>query len=419
MELLEGRDLAAVLQARGPLAIPDAVELVLQACEAVAEAHAAGIVHRDLKPANLFLTKGADGTPCVKVIDFGISKHTGEETKLTQEAEAMGSPLYMSPEQIRSSANVDARTDIWALAVVLYELVASKTPFHCERVLELITRVNFEQPTPLSEYRPDAPPAFEQVLLQALEKDRNRRYANVALFAAALAPFTTPRAAAYAERVAGVLGEQVAPARPTVELGPEPVAVMRAAAPPTTATAPAVVRPTTTPPAPKRRTGMLAVAVLGLLGLGAAGLVGWRGRSTPRAEAGPVTATPGPGASSTAPPVAPAASSERDRPPPATSAPGAPATVSAPILPAASTPPAPHPPIPEGSSSAAAVGAPTTEPTDVPASSGTVAPTDPVPRANGAQPRRPPTPKRTEPHHAPATPTASPGANLYDRGTTK
>jgi hypothetical protein len=86
--------------------------------------------------------------------------------------------------------------------------------------------VNFEQPTPLSEYRPDAPPAFEQVLLQALEKDRDRRYANVALFAAALAPFTTPRAAAYAERVAGVLGEQVAPARPTVELEPEPVAVM-------------------------------------------------------------------------------------------------------------------------------------------------------------------------------------------------
>jgi serine/threonine-protein kinase len=181
-------------------------------------------------------------------------------------------------------------------------------------VLELVTRVNFEQPTPLSEYRPDAPPAFEQVLLQALEKDRDRRYANVALFAAALAPFTTPRAGAYAERVAGVLGEQVAPARPTVELGPEPVAVMPLPAGPATATAPAVVRPSLTPPATRRRAGAIPVVVIALfvLGLGAAGLVGWSARGGARAAAGQGSSLPAAEASSARPPpVVPAVATER------------------------------------------------------------------------------------------------------------
>src|SRR5829696_2386345 len=119
MEFLEGQDLAAVLAERGPLPVEEAVEYVLQVCEAVGEAHAAGIVHRDLKPANLFLTGDVSGSPCVKVLDFGISKLSGALT-LTQEKQAFGSPLYMSPEQMNAFKLVDARGDIWALGVILY-----------------------------------------------------------------------------------------------------------------------------------------------------------------------------------------------------------------------------------------------------------------------------------------------------------
>ena len=214
MEYLDGRDLEAVLRERGRLPIPEAVGYVLQACEAVAEAHAAGIIHRDLKPANLFLSTGPGGAPCIKVLDFGVAKFSAETLKLTQEDAALGSPLYMSPEQMKSSATVDARSDLWALAVVLYELCAGKTPFHADRVQELCARVWFGPPTSLRDYLPDAPAGFEEILMRCLEKDRDRRFANVAQLAAALAPYAAPPASA-AESVASVLGVDVVPARST------------------------------------------------------------------------------------------------------------------------------------------------------------------------------------------------------------
>ena len=143
MELLDGQDLDALVEKRGPLPIPEAVEYVLQACEAVGEAHRAGIVHRDLKPANLFLTTNADGSPCVKVLDFGVSKFTGaNQLKLTAEGAAVGSPLYMSPEQMLAKGDVDTRSDIWALGVILYELVAGRTPFHAETMVGLQTNMS-------------------------------------------------------------------------------------------------------------------------------------------------------------------------------------------------------------------------------------------------------------------------------------
>jgi eukaryotic-like serine/threonine-protein kinase len=205
MELLEGQDLSALLEERGPRPVDEAVEYILQTCEAMGEAHAAGIVHRDLKPANLFLTEDVSGSPCVKVLDFGISKLSGALT-LTQDTQTLGSPLYMSPEQMNSAKHVDARSDIWALGVVLYQLLAGRTPFDAETMQELCARVFVGQPTPLCEYRENAPPELEAVILRCLEKDPDRRWPSVAEFAAALAPYAPIRARVYVERVARVLG---------------------------------------------------------------------------------------------------------------------------------------------------------------------------------------------------------------------
>ena len=140
MEFLQGSDLAAVLQ-NGPLSIEDAVDFVLQASDAMAEAHAANIVHRDLKPSNLFMSLRSDGTPLIKVLDFGISKVNVPDTSdagLTRTTAIMGSPFYMSPEQMRSSKDVDHRTDIWALGVILYELLTGTQPFNGETLPQLV-----------------------------------------------------------------------------------------------------------------------------------------------------------------------------------------------------------------------------------------------------------------------------------------
>ena len=142
----------------------------------MAEAHRAGIVHRDLKPANLFLTRFADGSPCVKVLDFGVSKLTEPGVNLTHETAVLGSPLYMSPEQMEASKDVDARSDVWALGVVLYQLVANPTPFHGEGIQQVCTRVFFSEPTPLSTFRIGAPPGFEAVLLRCFEKHRGKLF---------------------------------------------------------------------------------------------------------------------------------------------------------------------------------------------------------------------------------------------------
>src|SRR5580692_1093404 len=127
MEYLEGNDLGHILTEQGPMEAAAATDWILQACEAVAEAHAAGIVHRDLKPENLFLTNTVGGTQKIKVLDFGVSKSmggaSGELSNLTRTRAMLGSPLYMAPEQMRSSRDVDARADIWALGVVLFQLL--------------------------------------------------------------------------------------------------------------------------------------------------------------------------------------------------------------------------------------------------------------------------------------------------------
>jgi eukaryotic-like serine/threonine-protein kinase len=197
MEYLDGKDLAAVLAERGPLPVEEAVLYVLQAAEALAEAHAAGIVHRDVKPANLFLIRGVDGAPCIKLVDFGVAKVSDGQLHLTGPVQVLGSPSYMSPESLEGGQNADARTDIWALAVTLYELLAGAgvVPFQAPELHALMKRVWFDPPVPLAKHRPDLPRGLSEVIAQALEKEPDRRFQSVAAFVAALAPYGPARQA--------------------------------------------------------------------------------------------------------------------------------------------------------------------------------------------------------------------------------
>ena len=208
MEYLEGQDLAAIAETNAVLPIADVIDWVLQAGEALAEAHALGIVHRDLKPANLFLTRRADGTPSVKVLDFGISKQatSGIDAGVTKTQAVLGSPRYMSPEQMRSTKDVDARADVWALGAVVHELVSGRPPFDAETMTALCAAILQDPPRSMLATRPYAPPQLEAAVRGALEKDRDRRFANVAQLAAALAPFGSHTSRASAERIARVLG---------------------------------------------------------------------------------------------------------------------------------------------------------------------------------------------------------------------
>jgi eukaryotic-like serine/threonine-protein kinase len=205
MEYLEGDDVANVLSAEGPRSVETAAEWVLQACEAVAEAHAAGIVHRDLKPENLFLTRTVGGVPKIKVLDFGVSKSigassSGEVLGLTQTRTMLGSPLYMAPEQMRSSRDVDARADVWALGVVLFHVLTVRYPFEAETMPELCLKVVTEPPLSLAELHPDVPTELVAIVTRCLDKDPTKRYANAAELASALEPFVHPASRLIAER---------------------------------------------------------------------------------------------------------------------------------------------------------------------------------------------------------------------------
>jgi serine/threonine protein kinase len=203
MEFLEGHDLSQLLQGIGPLEVGVAVDYVLQALEAVAQAHALGIVHRDLKPANLFLAKKLDGNSIVKVLDFGISKttdplHAGAQTS-TQSL--LGSPYYMSPEQLRSSKNVDRRADLWSVGIILYELLTGVLPFQAETLGGLFAAILEQEPAPMSSIRKDVPPGLDAVVSRCLSRRADDRFADAAELAWALSPYATPAGLASAERI--------------------------------------------------------------------------------------------------------------------------------------------------------------------------------------------------------------------------
>ena len=210
MEYLDGQDLARILRARGPIPVALAVDWVMQALEAIAEAHARGIVHRNLKPSNLFLAKRSDGTLRVKVLDFGISKvvSTGggaTAPELTSSRSSLGSPSYMSPEQLRSTKDVDGRTDVWAIGIVLYELLTGRVPFQADSPTALVATILEQHPPALSSVRPDVPFALEAAVHRCVAKERSARFGDVAELARALAPFGPPGSHPLLERITHVL----------------------------------------------------------------------------------------------------------------------------------------------------------------------------------------------------------------------
>jgi serine/threonine-protein kinase len=319
MEYLEGGDLADWLKERGPLSIEQAVEFILQACEAMAEAHAFGIVHRDLKPANLFCIRRADGRLSIKVLDFGISKMTefggSGPNAMTHTSAIMGSPLYMSPEQMKSAKEVNAQTDIWAIGVILYELLTGKAAFLAESLPELALRITTEPPQPIRQFRPEIPVALEAVILHCLEKNREQRYPNVAELALALLPFASKRGRGSVERISDVI-QAAGLSASALALPPSPkVPEKRPGKMPETVaslgTAPPVSQ--TTPGArgvSSRRGVIVAVAITSLLAIGAAGAFFARRGAAPHSVASaaatepPVSAT-----AAAAPPPAPLPSS--------------------------------------------------------------------------------------------------------------
>lgn len=202
MEFLEGQDLEQVLKARGPLPIAEACSYMMQACEALVDAHDLEIVHRDIKPANLFLTYRINSEPIIKVLDFGIAKvNDGFQTKSSA---GMGTLNYMPPEQLNNTKQVDARSDIWALGVTLFELLTGRTPFDSGSgdMVEILRRIEAAIPAYyLRNLRSDIPDSLEQIVHRCLEKEPNRRFQSSAELIIALAPFSTEQGAHSLRRI--------------------------------------------------------------------------------------------------------------------------------------------------------------------------------------------------------------------------
>jgi serine/threonine protein kinase len=277
MEYLVGRDLGSIVE-EGPLPIIRAVDYVLQACDALAEAHALRIVHRDIKPENMFLAQRPSNTAILKLIDFGISKvapKRGEGANwahATASDDRVGTPLYMSPEQLRSPKDVDQRADIWGLGVVLFELITGTQVFDAVDMPGLCASILTGAPKPLRAVLPEAPMALEQVILKCLEKDPARRFRNVAELTQELMPFGPVGTASRVVRIKQVVrrgGSSIRPPTPAaVSVYTVPIVVEQSAAGSDPVSAAAVE-----PPQgrwPLRRIGVVALAglaVCGVLGL--------------------------------------------------------------------------------------------------------------------------------------------------------
>jgi serine/threonine-protein kinase len=302
LEYLEGSDLCQLLNQRGCFPAKQSADIVLQACEALAEAHALGIVHRDLKPENLFLSEEPGAELELKILDFGISKTPASRLSgrvLTNPWQVMGSPTYMAPEQMKQSSVVDARADIWALGVVLYELCTAQPPFDADVPTAIFRLVLEEEPPPPRSIVPALPEGLEEVILKCLRKDVVERYQTVVELATALAPFgSDPNRAERIRRVANASAARQT-AISLAQTHPAPI--------PSTPMALVTSHPASTSEPnlrPRRRWGRIAlagalVALAGTAGYwtvtGSAGeVVGPRAALAPPAAAHPEPAPPPP-----------------------------------------------------------------------------------------------------------------------------
>ena len=357
MEYLEGKDLSEWVKMGKKFPVDDAIDYIVQACEALAQAHKAGIIHRDIKPANLFLSQ-RDDREVVKVLDFGISKlmeEGPEDMGLTKTTTVLGSGLYMSPEQMRSAKSVDFRTDIYSLGVCLFELLTGTQPHTAETFSELCVKVNIDDPTPLRDYRPDISKELAETIAVAYARKPEDRYQSVQELASALAPFARGGSQPTIEQIQGITRhESMVPPPP--------------ANPQLKSTASAVTAEAIRPERPSTNTGVALGAVLVAI-VTAAGLGLFMWRQPPPA--------PRPAASSAASDPTPAASS----------APPAPLVSSAPTATVSATPSA----------------APSVVPTSAPA-----------PRVNPQPvvPKPPPPPPPVVPKPPPCTPSIDPDTGL-------
>lgn len=286
MEYLDGENLDEHLSKHRPIAIETAARYLIEACDAIAAAHAIGIVHRDLKPQNLFLAKQGDETNRIKVLDFGISKVSeklsSSEAALTRTSSLMGSPLYMSPEQMQSARTVDHRADIWALGCVLFELLTDTPPFNGGSIPELCAAVLTKQPPLASTLRSDLPKAIDAIISRCLEKTPDARYSTVAQLALdllAFAPDATAIVAGISRRQSSLPPPMSAPVPgiETIKCVPTVTQVNWGHA----------TRP------PSRRISVLGLwSVVGILGLTAIGWVFWVALRHGKVAATPSNASP-------------------------------------------------------------------------------------------------------------------------------
>ena len=321
MEYLEGYDLSKPIRKNGKLAIRTAVDYVLQACEALAEAHVLGIVHRDIKPPNLFLTLRADGSPCIKVLDFGISKVIGgidtpdgvdvPEATLTQTSVVLGSPRYMAPEQISKPKSVDARADIWGIGTTFYRLVTGVAPYAGNTLPEIFAEILMtpDGPPPIHQHCPDAPVELDAVIRRCVRINPAERWANIGDLATALAPFGSPAAKWSAERIRGILDSAgIRPSMPPPSLSGASTSGLSQNSPASTSGASfANTQETslsTNTAVPQRSAAGYIVGAIGLLALVLAAAVYFSSNPpAPTNATTPLASATSPAASSVAPPV--------------------------------------------------------------------------------------------------------------------
>jgi len=208
MEYLEGTTLEARLAGGKSLPVSAACDLAVQACEGLAAAHATGVIHRDIKPANLTLCPAESGADLLKILDFGVSKILDESPGqgLTRTQTALGSPLYMSPEQMRSARTADARADQWSLGAVIYRMATGRLPFNAPSLPRVCVQVMEGNFPAMASVCPDLPAEFVAAVERCLRVSPSERHADVAELAEALAPFAGPDAGARAERCCAILG---------------------------------------------------------------------------------------------------------------------------------------------------------------------------------------------------------------------